>query len=75
VVVSFGDDRQTARQKLQTLQPSFQRGSYLAAFRQAGSLLANSLGQQKRIVFFGDNQQNQWNENVSTPAIPAQYPD
>src|SRR2546425_4629274 len=67
VVVSFGDDRQIARQKLQTLQPSFQRGSYLAAFRQAGSLLANSLGQQKRIVFLGDNQQNQWNENISTP--------
>src|SRR5436190_13026034 len=35
VVVSFGDDRQTAHQKLQQLQPSFQRGSYLAAFRQA----------------------------------------
>ena len=67
VVVSFGDDRQTARQKLQPLQPSFQRGSYLAAFRQASSLLANSLGQQKRIVFLGDNQQNQWNENISTP--------
>src|SRR2546425_1838508 len=67
VVVSFGDDRQNARQKLQALQPSFQRGSYLAAFRQAGSLLANSLGQQKRIVFLGDNQQNQWNENISTP--------
>ncbi len=67
VVVSFGDDRPIARQKLQALQPSFQRGSYLAAFRQAGSLLSNSLGQQKRIVLLGDNQQNQWNENISTP--------
>src|SRR5437867_899092 len=67
VVVAFGDDRQAARQKLQELQPSFQRGSYLAAFRQAGSILANSLGQQRRIVFLGDSQRNQWTENVNTP--------
>jgi len=67
VIVSFGDDRQTAGQKLRSLQPSFQRGSYLAAFRQASSLLANSLGQQKRIVLLGDNQQNQWSENINTP--------
>src|SRR5262249_33686803 len=67
VVSSFGDDRESARQKLQSLKPSFQRGSYLAAFRQASSLLANSLGARKRIVFLGDNQENQWNENVNTP--------
>ena len=67
VLVSFADDRQTSRQRVQQLQPSFQRGSYLAAFRQASSLLANSLGQQKRIIFLGDNQQNQWNENINTP--------
>ena len=67
VLVSFGDDRETARQKLKELQPSFQRGSYLAAFRQASSLLANSLGGLKRIVFLGDNQENQWSENVNTP--------
>jgi len=67
VLVSFGDDRQTARQRLQELQPSFQRGSYLAAFRQAGALVANSLGQKKRIILLADNQQNQWNENVNTP--------
>src|ERR1051325_9528134 len=67
VLVSFSDDRETARQKVRNLQPSFQRGSYLAAFRQANSLLANSLGEQKRIVFLGDNQENQWNENVNTP--------
>jgi hypothetical protein len=67
VLVSFSDSRDTARQRLQELQPSFQRGSYLAAFRQANALLANSLGEQRRIVFLGDNQENQWNENVSTP--------
>lgn len=66
-LVSFGDSRDTAREKLADLQPSFQRGSYLAAFRQANSLLANSLGSQKHIVLLADNQENQWNENVSTP--------
>jgi hypothetical protein len=67
VVVALGDDRQTARQHLEALTPSFQRGSYLAAFRQANTVLANSLGDQKHIVFLGDNQENQWNENVNTP--------
>jgi hypothetical protein len=67
VTVSFGDDRETASEKLKAMQPSFQRGSYIAAFRQANSLLANSLGAQKRIVFLGDNQENQWNENVNSP--------
>jgi Aerotolerance regulator N-terminal len=66
-LVAFGDSRETGREKLDDLQPSFQRGSYLAAFRQANSLLANSLGAQKHIVLLGDNQENQWNENVSTP--------
>ena len=67
VLVSFGDDRQFAKQRLKQLEPSFQRGSYLAAFRQANSLLGNSLGERKRIVFLGDNQENQWGENVNTP--------
>jgi len=66
-LVAFGDSRETARERLTDLQASFQRGSYLAAFRQANSLLANSLGAQKHIVLLGDNQENQWNENVSTP--------
>jgi Aerotolerance regulator N-terminal/von Willebrand factor type A domain len=66
-LVAFGDSRETARERLDDLQPSFQRGSYLAAFRQANSLLANSLGAQKHIVLLGDNQENQWSENVSTP--------
>ncbi len=67
VLVSFGEEREAVKQRVKSLQPSFQRGSYLAAFRQANSLLANSLGDQKRIVFLGDNQENQWNENVNTP--------
>jgi hypothetical protein len=67
VVVSFGEVRETALEKVKTLQPSYERGSYLAAFRQASALLANSLGDQKRIIFYGDNQENQWKENVNTP--------
>src|SRR5260221_19676 len=67
VVVGFGEDRGAALQTLKKLEASFQRGSYLAAFRQANSLLADSLGAQRRIVFLGDNQDNQWHENVNTP--------
>ncbi len=67
VVVAFGDNRQQALQNLQALHPSHQRGSYLAAFRQANALLENSLGEHKRIVLLGDNQQNQWAENANSP--------
>jgi hypothetical protein len=69
VVVSFGESRESAKQKLKALEPSFRRGSYLAAFRQANSLLGNSLGDQKHIILLGDNQENQWNELVDTPAF------
>jgi len=67
VVVSFGESREVAVQKVKELQPSFQRGSYLAAFRQADSLLNNSLGVRRRVILLGDNQENQWNENVNSP--------
>ena len=67
VVASFGDSREAAEQRVRELQPTYERGSYLAAFRQADALLRNSLGDQKRIVLLGDNQENQWNENVNTP--------
>jgi len=67
VVVSFGENRETAKQKVKALEPSFQRGSYLAAFRQANSVLGNSLGDQKRIILLGDSQENQWTENASSP--------
>jgi hypothetical protein len=69
VVVSFGESREAAKEKLKALEPSFQRGSYLAAFRQANSLLGNSLGDQKHIILLGDNQENQWNDHVDSPAF------
>lgn len=67
VVVNFGDEHAAAIEKIRQLHPSFQRGSYLAAFRQANTLLANSLGQKKKIILLGDNQENQWADNLNTP--------
>jgi hypothetical protein len=66
VIGNFGDDRLTVQQRLKELQPSHQRGSYLAAFRQANMLLANSFGDKRRIMFLTDNQENQWTENLNT---------
>ena len=67
IVAAFGDSKEMAQQKVQLLQPSHQRGSYLAAFRQANALLSNSLGDRKKIIFLTDNQENQWAENGNTP--------
>jgi hypothetical protein len=67
VRVAFGDDREESRHQVKSLVPSFQRGSYLAAFRQANNMLDNSLGERKRIIFRGDNQENQWTEDANTP--------
>ncbi|MEI7732661.1 MAG: BatA domain-containing protein [Verrucomicrobiota bacterium] len=67
VLVAFGDDRASARSAVLAIVPSHQRGTYLAAFRQAGALLGNSLGHRKRIIFLGDHQDNQWSESVNTP--------
>lgn len=66
-VVNFSDSPSQAQSALQALRPSFQRGSFLAAFNQAGALLAQSLGQKKEIIVYSDNQENQWGENVNTP--------
>jgi aerotolerance regulator-like protein/VWA domain-containing protein len=66
VLATFGDDRLTVQQRLKDLPPSHQRGSYLAAFRQANTLLANAFGEKRRIIFLTDNQDNQWNESINT---------
>lgn len=67
IVVNFGDDRESSKQRIKELEASCQRGSFLAAFRQANSLLVNSLGQRKRIIILTDNQMNQWSENEGAP--------
>ena len=67
-VVGFGDDRTAAIERVRALKPSFQRGSYLAAFRSAGDLLGRSLGRRRHIVLLGDSQENQWTE--AGPVLP-----
>ncbi len=66
-IVNFSDSRAQAESALRALQPSFQRGSFLAAFNQANALLSQSLGQKKEIIIYSDNQENQWGENINTP--------
>lgn len=67
IIVPFGEEHEATLEKIEALRPSFQRGSFLAAFRQASEVLANSLGERKRIILLSDNQENQWTENVNTP--------
>jgi hypothetical protein len=67
VASAFGDDRKQAAEKVRALKPTYQRGSFLAAFRQANTLLANSLGERRQILFFTDNQENEWAENTESP--------
>jgi len=71
VVVGFSDEDAEARQKLGSLKPSFERGSFLEAFRLAHSLLAQSLGERKKILLYSDNQENQWSENENSPPFLA----
>lgn len=69
VVVAFSDDRAAARRKLAELEPSDERGSYVAAFREASGLLREALGERKKLIFLGDHQENQWSEHGNVPAF------
>ena len=62
VISYFGESHQAVAQKVRTLEASFQRGSYTSAFRQVDALLADALGQRKRVLIYSDNQKNQWTE-------------
>lgn len=62
VLVRFGEDPTVAAQRVRALEPSSERGSYLAAARLAGSLLDRALGGRRVIEFHGDGQKNQWAE-------------
>jgi|GEM_PF-1526884 len=66
-VVNFGDSHPQAESTLRALKPSYQRGSFLAAFNQANALLSQSLGLKKEIIIYSDNQESQWAENVNSP--------
>jgi hypothetical protein len=67
VLVSFAEDRAEGARRLQELTPSYARGSYLEALRLAQSLLAQSLGERRRILVYADHQENQWTENETSP--------
>lgn len=67
VISSFGDDRGSAVQKVRALEASFERGSYAAALRQVDSLMADAVGDRKRVFIYGDNQENQWAEIIGAP--------
>jgi hypothetical protein len=67
VVAAFADDHAEAALAVEALPASFQRGSYLESFRLADTLLTQSLGGKRRIVVYGDQQENQWSENASSP--------
>lgn len=68
VIVEFQDRPDAAAAKLAALEPGFERGSYLAAFRQAAALLEMSSGPRRRIELLGDNQESQWND--TEPTLP-----
>lgn len=67
LIVPFGTDRDAAIERVNQLKPSFTRGSYLNAFREANRLLAEVPSGVRQIVLLGDNQANQWHENTTTP--------
>lgn len=69
VISDFKDSRLAARQKVEQLRASFERGPYLAAFRQAGALLDRSASPHKRIVLLADNQANQWDGSGTPPFL------
>lgn len=68
VVVRFGDDPAAGAGLVRAIEPSSERGSYLAAARLASSLLDRALGERRVIELHGDSQRNQWSEGES--ALP-----
>jgi hypothetical protein len=71
VVVGFSDNAQTAEAKLNALRPSNKRGALVAALREANFLIQQSIGEHKHITVLTDSQQNQWEEDSSTPPFLA----
>ncbi len=71
VVVNFGDSAQDAREKVQAITPTTERGTILSALRQADFLLRQSIGESKEIVVLSDFQKNQWTEDANAPPFLA----
>ncbi|MFM7074334.1 MAG: BatA domain-containing protein [Planctomycetota bacterium] len=68
VIVEFQDRPDASAAKIAALEPGFERGSYLVAFRQAAALLEMASGPRRRIELLGDNQENQWTD--TEPTLP-----
>lgn len=71
VVVNFGDNAAEAKQKVEAIPPSTERGTILSALRQADFLLKQSIGETKEIVMLSDFQKNQWTEDANAPPFLA----
>jgi hypothetical protein len=67
VLVPFGQDRATAAAAVRTLEPTFERGSYAAAFRLSDTLLRSAIGDRRRLLIYGDHQANQYEELLQSP--------
>ncbi|MEO2034385.1 MAG: BatA domain-containing protein [Planctomycetaceae bacterium] len=66
VVAGFADDATLAAQHVRELEPSYERGSFVDAFRAAGKLLQTSLGRKRSIELISDSQANQWSEGLQS---------
>ena len=66
VLSGWGDTPGHAAELVENLPPTHQRGAFLAGLRLANSLLQQSLGARKSLVFLSDSQQNQWEETTGT---------
>ena len=66
VLAGWGDSPVSAATVVENLPHTHQRGAFLAGFRLANSLLEQSLGEKRSLVFLTDNQQNQWEESTGT---------
>jgi hypothetical protein len=71
VAANFGDNPAQARENVQALQPTTERGTILSAIRQADFLLKQSIGEKKEIVVLSDFQKNQWTEDANAPPFLA----
>ncbi len=67
VVVRLGDDHTAAAEAVRRLEPSWERGAFIDAFRAAGEMLGTSLGANRRIVLLSDSQANQWTLGGDSP--------
>jgi hypothetical protein len=67
VLVPFGQDRAAGAEIVRALEPTFERGSYAAAFRLSDTLLRSSIGDRRRLLIYGDHQTNQYEELLQSP--------